>query len=90
MPAFSAGTLLTRKETIEAVGFLREDLPVGEFVEWYGRATDLGMSSTMLDTVVSRRRLHASNYSTQALRQKSYAPALHALIARRRARGGGQ
>lgn len=85
MPAFSAGTLLTRRETFAAVGPLNESFAVGEFMEWYGRAIDMGLQATMLDAVVSRRRVHASNHSTTTLRDKSYAPVLHAIIARRRA-----
>lgn len=85
MPAFSAGTLLTRLEAFAFVGPLREDFPVGEFMEWYGRAADKGLNSLMLDKVVSRRRVHASNHSTTKLRNTSYAPVLHAILARRRA-----
>jgi glycosyltransferase involved in cell wall biosynthesis len=85
MPAFSAGTLLTRRETFATVGPLNESFAVGEFMDWYGRATDLGLRATMLADVVSRRRVHSSNHSTTTLRDKSYAPVLHALIARRRA-----
>ena len=85
MPAFSAGTLLTRRDAFATVGTLREDFAVGEFMEWYGRATDQGFRPIMLDQVVSRRRVHASNHSTATLRQASYAPVLHAILARRRA-----
>jgi glycosyltransferase involved in cell wall biosynthesis len=85
MPAFSAGTLLTRRDTFATVGPLNESFAVGEFMEWYGRAIDMGVHATMLDQVVSRRRVHASNHSTTTLRDKSYAPVLHAIIARRRA-----
>lgn len=85
MPAFSAGTLLTRLDTFQAVGPFNEHFAVGEFMEWYGRATDLGLHTTMLDRVVSRRRVHAHNHSTTTLREKSYASVLHAIITRRRA-----
>jgi glycosyltransferase involved in cell wall biosynthesis len=84
MPAFSAGTLLTRLDTFRAVGPLNEDFPVGEFMDWFGRARDLGVDVTMLDAVVSMRRVHSDNHSTKTLRRKSYAPVLKALLDRRR------
>lgn len=85
MPAYSAGTLLTRLDTFHAVGPLNESFAVGEFMDWYGRATDLGLRTSMLAEVVSRRRVHARNHSTSTLRDKSYAAVLHAMINRRRA-----
>jgi glycosyltransferase involved in cell wall biosynthesis len=85
MPAFSAGTLLTRRGSFTTVGPFSEAFAVGEFMEWYGRAVDLGLRVIMLDQIVSRRRVHAHNHSTTALRENSYAPVLRAIIARRRA-----
>lgn len=87
MPAFSAGTLLTRVETFRAVGPLDETFAVGEFVDWYGRAKDKGFEVVMLDEVVSMRRVHPSNHSTKTLKTRSYAPVLKALLDRRRAAG---
>lgn len=84
MPAFSAGTLLTRLDTFRAVGPLDETFAVGEFMDWYGRARDGGAEVVLLDETVSRRRVHLGNQSTKALRQKSYAPVLKALMDRRR------
>jgi glycosyltransferase involved in cell wall biosynthesis len=84
MPAFSAGTLLTRLDTFRAIGPLNESFKVGEFLDWYGRARDRGAELIMLDAVVSRRRVHLGNQSTKALREKSYAPVLKAMLDRRR------
>lgn len=84
MPAFSAGTLLTRLDTFMAVGPLNEKFAVGEFMDWYGRSKDAGMEAIMLSKVVSHRRVHRENQSTKALRQQSYAPVLKALMDRRR------
>ncbi|MBK1795275.1 glycosyltransferase family 2 protein [Devosia sp. WQ 349] len=85
MPAFSAGTLLAAVEDIRAVGPFNETFQVGEFMDWYGRAKDAGLVTTMLDATVSMRRVHSSNHSTKTLRNQSYAPVLKALIDRRRA-----
>lgn len=84
MPAFSAGTLLTRLDTFRRIGPLDERFAVGEFMDWYGRARDGGTDVVMLDAVVSQRRVHLGNQSTKVLREKSYAPVLKALIERRR------
>lgn len=84
MPAYSAGTLLTNRRTFNAVGKFNETYSVGEFIDWYGRATDLGITSIMLDNVLSNRRLHKHNHSKNALNKKSYAPVLKALLDRRR------
>jgi glycosyltransferase involved in cell wall biosynthesis len=84
MPAYSAGTLLTLLETFRQVGPLNEAFAVGEFMDWYGRARDGGADVIMLDDIVSRRRVHLGNQSTRALREKSYAPVLKALIERQR------
>lgn len=84
MPAFSAGTLLTRLDTFRAIGPLNESFTVGEFLDWYGRARDGAAEVIMLDAVLSRRRVHLGNQSTRALREKSYTPVLKALLDRRR------
>ncbi|RDE09537.1 glycosyltransferase family 2 protein [Pelagibacterium lacus] len=89
MPAYSAGTLLTRRDTFGAVGPFDESFAVGEFIDWYGRARDGGMEVVMLDAIVSLRRVHDSNYSARTLRSKSYAPVLKATLDRRRAQEGG-
>jgi glycosyltransferase involved in cell wall biosynthesis len=91
MPAYSAGTLLTRIETLNKVGLFNPDFEVGEFVDWYGRAKDLQIDVVMLDDVVSLRRVHNTNHSKTAIRNhKSYAPVLKAMLDRRRAMAEGR
>ena len=60
-PAYLAGTVVIRRTAFDNVGPFLVHLQVGEFVEWYLRAIDLGLSSAMLTAVVLRRRLHNSN-----------------------------
>lgn len=90
MPAFSAGTLLTRLDTFRAVGPLNESFAVGEFLDWYARACDAQHDIVMLDDVVSLRRVHMTNHSTRALRETTYLPVLKAAIARRRLMSSGK
>ncbi|TGS74340.1 hypothetical protein EN818_31965, partial [Mesorhizobium sp. M3A.F.Ca.ET.175.01.1.1] len=49
MPAFSAGTMLTRLDTFRGIGELNETFAVGEFMDWYGRARDAGAEIVMLE-----------------------------------------
>lgn len=86
MPAFSAGTLLTRLDILKHIGPFNENFRIGEFVDWYGRAKDLGTEVIMLENVLSLRRLHKTNHSKTATNSKSYAPILKALLDRRRAK----
>lgn len=85
MPAYSAGTLLTRLATFRQVGPLNEGFRIGEFIEWYGRAKDLGLTSAMLPEVLTRRRLHGKNHSlsrkTEAI---GYTHVVKAMLDRRR------
>jgi hypothetical protein len=86
MPAYFAGTLLTRLATFCAVGPFNESFLIGEFFDWYGRAVDQGLKSTMLPHVVSMRRLHGRNHSlTRKNNSQGYAHVLKAMMDRRRA-----
>lgn len=85
MPAFSAGSLLATLDTFHSIGPLNETFKVGEFLDWYGRARDLGREVILVDEVVSMRRVHGSNHSTRMLRTDSYGPVLKTLLDRRRA-----
>lgn len=89
MPGPSAGTLLTRLATFRNVGPLDERFQIGEFMDWYARASDLGLKAVTLPQVVSMRRLHGRNHSlTRKTRDVGYAHVLKAMIDRRRARSG--
>lgn len=86
MPAYHASTLLTRLETFRTVGPLDERFRIGEFFEWYSRATDLGLKSAMLPEVVAMRRLHGNNHSLSRKNEAvGYAHVLKAVLDRRRA-----
>jgi glycosyltransferase involved in cell wall biosynthesis len=61
MKGFHIGTMLISREDFLSVGFLNEDLKIGEFIEWYARATDMHMKITLLDKVVMKRRRHQKN-----------------------------
>ena len=84
-PAYLVGCLLARASAFERVGGFREDLRVGEFVDWYARAEELGLLSHMLDETVLRRRIHSTNLGlTRRDAAGDYAVVLKAALDRRR------
>lgn len=87
-PGYLAGAMLVRRETFGRVGPFATDLKVGEFIDWYARATDLGLTTTVIPDVVLRRRLHDSNTGIRERDSRlDYARVLRATLARRRAAG---
>jgi glycosyltransferase involved in cell wall biosynthesis len=61
MPGFVPGTLLIKKETFFRVGLFNENLVLGEFVDWFSRAKDLGFNYAIIDDIVLKRRIHTTN-----------------------------
>jgi glycosyltransferase involved in cell wall biosynthesis len=91
-PGYCASAMLIRREALAAVGPFPEDVRVGEFVDWFLRATELGLPHVLGPEVVLRRRLHRSNISVREPRaRRDFARILKASLDRRRARraGGG-
>ncbi len=82
-PGYSSGTLLVRRAAFLKVGLFATAWRVGEFIDWYGRAAEAGLTSALRPEVVLRRRVHAAN-SPRTARQ-DYAGVLAALHRRRRA-----
>jgi glycosyltransferase involved in cell wall biosynthesis len=61
VPGRFPGTMLIGSETFRRVGPFSVGLRVAEFIEWYSRATELGLKDVMLPQMVLRRRIHATN-----------------------------
>lgn len=61
LPGYSLGTMLIRRDALLKVGPFAAGWRVGEFLEWFGRATEAGLRHVMLPEVVLHRRVHASN-----------------------------
>ena len=86
-PGHFAGTLLVRREAFNKVGPFAEDLHVAEFIDWYARATDLGLTWRLLDQVVLRRRIHGENLGVRERSASSdYLHVLKDALDRRRRR----
>jgi len=85
MQGFLAGAMLTKKTTFLKVGPFNEKLELGEFIDWFSRAKDLGLSFQVLNEIFLKRRIHTSNmgiYKKQHL--KDYTTLLREAIARKR------
>lgn len=61
VPAYLPSAMLVRRSAFAKVGGFSSDVGVGELIDWYGRAVDLGLRSAMLPDVLIRRRIHATN-----------------------------
>jgi glycosyltransferase involved in cell wall biosynthesis len=61
MPGLVAGAIMVRRAVFEKVGVFDPSLTVGEFIDWFSRATDAGIGFKVLPDLVLRRRIHRSN-----------------------------
>jgi glycosyltransferase involved in cell wall biosynthesis len=78
-------SLLIRMAAYHRVGEQDSQWRVGEFMEWLLKAQAQGIRLRMLDDLVLRRRIHASNMGIQERgRRRDYAEILLASLKRRR------
>ena len=84
-PAYLPGTMLARREVFDEVGLFDISLTVGEFVDWYSRATTRSLITKMLPDIVLRRRLHDNNMGLRhQASMTDYVSVLKAHLDRRR------
>lgn len=84
-----AGTMLVRRESFHRVGPFDPVVRVGEFLDWYARATEASVRTAVVPRVVMFRRIHDQNSVTRhRASQTDYARILKAALDRRRAREG--
>ncbi|MGH2633373.1 MAG: glycosyltransferase family 2 protein [Tepidiformaceae bacterium] len=90
-PGYVAGAMLMRRETFECVGPFATDVRAGEFIDWYARASDLGLRTLVLDDVVLHRRIHDANTArTSGDANQDVVSVLRAALQRRRSVSGEQ
>jgi glycosyltransferase involved in cell wall biosynthesis len=90
-PGYLAGTLVIRATAFRRVGPFDPRWQIGNFIDWYLRAQEVGLRSAMLPEVVLRRRLHADNMGTrERASRQAYARILKHALDRRRTAGGGR
>jgi len=85
MPGYSTGTLLARRDVFQRAGLFSSEFRLGEFLDWYARATDAGLRSAMLAPVLLRRRIHQHNMGVRDRDKRSdYLRVFKASLDRRR------
>ncbi|MBI5948597.1 MAG: glycosyltransferase family 2 protein [Chloroflexi bacterium] len=87
-PAYIAGAMLIRAASLRRVGLFATGIRMGEFIDWYARAKDLGLKEALLPALVVRRRIHDENTGLrEAANRLDYTRVLRAALERRRAAG---
>lgn len=85
LPGYSLASMLVKRKTFDRVGSFDPQYKIGEFVDWYARAQELGLVSSLLPDVVLWRRLHGDNLSIKSAdRRGDFARILKAAMDRRR------
>jgi glycosyltransferase involved in cell wall biosynthesis len=62
LPGLLQGSMLIRREAFNRVGPFAEDRKMGDFLDWYGRATLANLKMRMLPETLVRRRIHLHNF----------------------------
>jgi glycosyltransferase involved in cell wall biosynthesis len=70
-PGITKNTLLIRRSAFDRIGHFDERLTACDFVDWYARASVLGLRWRMLEQVVMLRRHHSGN-TGRLLRSKQH------------------
>jgi len=85
MPGPHVGTMLIKRDAFWRVGLFRTNYQIAEFIDWYARSRDLGLTSFMLPDIIMRRRIHKTNQSfLKRDHRQEYVQALKASLDRRR------
>ncbi len=72
-PGFSRGTMMLSAATWQKVGDFSTELKLGEFIDWFSRAREKGLTHQMIPEVLAFRRIHEHNISTlQADRRSDF------------------
>ena len=85
MPGFFKGSMLIKRDSFLRAGIFDTRWKLGDFIDWYLRAMEEGLTSIMLDEVVMLRRIHANNTGIRERRLRpEFARILKASLDRRR------
>ena len=84
-PAPLKQTLLIKRDSFNRVGLFDTSLTLGDFVDWYKRATEKDLKFYMLPDVVLKRRIHENNSTVlQRYAVKDYVRIMKAALDRKR------
>ena len=85
IPAIVPGAMLLRRDDFFRVGLLETSWQVGEFIDWYLKASDMGLQAHILPETVLHRRVHTANMGVLKRAARSdYVRILKASLDRRR------
>jgi hypothetical protein len=85
MPGYHIGAMLIRKNSFFRVGLFKEELKIGDTIDWHARSTELKLKSVMLPDVLMKRRIHKNNLGISQRDQRiGYIHALKSALDRRR------
>lgn len=60
-PGYLPSAMLVRRQSFLRAGLFSGEHQIGEFIDWFARATDAGLSGLMLPRVLLHRRIHEAN-----------------------------
>jgi glycosyltransferase involved in cell wall biosynthesis len=88
VPGYVRGVMLFRREVWERVGEIETHLVAGEFVSWYARAAEAGVTMQVVPHVVYERRVHGLNtvIRERDAAHRDYLHLIKATLDRRRGR----
>ena len=82
---YCAGTFFAGREIFDRVGLFDESVRVGEFIDWFSRASDSGMRSLLIPHVLMKRRIHPGNtMGSVPASFRQYTQVLKGILNRRR------
>jgi glycosyltransferase involved in cell wall biosynthesis len=89
LPGMLQGSMLARRDSFHRVGPFPEERKMGDFLDWYGRATLQNMNIYVLPDTLVRRRIHLANFQrTHKHLRKENLIVLKKLLDLRRAAAG--
>jgi glycosyltransferase involved in cell wall biosynthesis len=65
MEGYVPSAMMVRRASFLRVGLFATGWKMGEFIDWYARAQELGLKKLMLPEIVARRRIHDANNGIQ-------------------------
>ena len=85
MPGYVSSVMLIKRQSFFKVGLYNPNYTVGEFIDWYLRAQEIGLRETVLPDVLLRRRIHDTNTGLlQRDARGDYIKVLKSMVDRRR------
>lgn len=66
---YSKGTMLAKKEVFSQIGLFDTTLKLGDFIDWYFKASEQGIKNLICPEILLKRRIHDNN---MGIIQKKY------------------